>query len=101
MSACNNGVQSPQTSCDKNGHYPIPEYFMPAMPPLGLLSAIKDWLNAWRRRRALIGLLKYDDHMLDDMGYTRAELLMVSRLPIKENAYEVLQQWREARRHTG
>lgn len=71
------------------------------MPPLDLIPAIKTWKQAWSRRRKLTRLLKYDDHMLDDMGYSRAELLGVVHLPLKTDAHKVLREWRELRRKTG
>ncbi|MFC3286174.1 hypothetical protein [Litchfieldella rifensis] len=80
---------------------PMPDFYMPAMPPLGLITAIENWsrawIRAWRRRRRLLRLLDYDDHMLDDMGHTRQDLLWAAHLPLKEDAHRILRQLREQR----
>ncbi len=79
----------------------MPHLYMPAMPPLGWIRALRQRLDAWAYRRKLRRLLDYDDHMLDDMGHTRTELMMAINLPLKENARKVLRQWRDERRRTG
>ncbi|MFN3880446.1 MAG: hypothetical protein ACK4L8_03345 [Nitrincola lacisaponensis] len=76
----------------------LPDFYMPAMPPLGLINAIEVWFKAWNRRRKLLRLLDYDDHMLEDMGYTRDDLLWAARQPLKVDARLVLQQQREKQR---
>lgn len=78
-------------------HPPLPDVYMPAMPPLGLLNALENRVRAWVRRRRLLRLLDYDDHILDDIGYTREELLWAASLPLKVNAHEILRQRRERR----
>ncbi|HRP95144.1 MAG TPA: hypothetical protein PL143_02745 [Rhodocyclaceae bacterium] len=80
-------------------HPPLPEVYMPAMPPLGLINAIEEWVRAWMRRRQLLKLLDYDDRILDDFGYPRRELLWAASLPLKVNAYELLRKRREQRLH--
>ncbi len=79
----------------------MPHFYMPAMPPLGFIRAVRQRLDAWAFRRKMKRLLDYDDHILDDMGHTRAELMMAIKLPLKENARKVLRQWRDQRRRTG
>ncbi|WP_417585533.1 hypothetical protein [Nitrincola sp.] len=76
----------------------LPDFYMPAMPPLKLINAIENWFKAWSRRRKLLRLLDYDDHMLEDMGYTRRDLLWAARQPLKVDARHVLQQQREKHR---
>lgn len=78
-----------------------PHLYMPAMPPLGLIRWLYRRLDAWRFRRKLIRLLTYDDHMLDDMGHTRAELMMAIQLPLNANAREALRVWKAERRSNG
>ena len=47
-------------------------------------------LYVLQRRRAFNRLLDLDDHLLDDMGVTRAEVHMASRLPVWTNAADEL-----------
>ena len=77
-----------------------PKLIMPAMPPLGW-RWIRQRLGAWVYRRKLKCLLDYDDHMLDDMGHTRAELMMAIGLPLKADARKALLDWKAERRRTG
>lgn len=78
-----------------------PQLYMPAMPPLGLIRWLYRRVDAWRFRRKLIRLLDYDDHMLEDMGHTRAELMMAIRLPLGANARKALRGWKAERHRTG
>lgn len=78
-----------------------PPVYMPAMPPLGWIRWIHNRLGAWRFRKKLQRLLDYDDHMLDDMGHTRGELIMALKLPLKEDARQALLVWKAERRRTG
>jgi uncharacterized protein YjiS (DUF1127 family) len=52
----------------------IERIYMPAMPPLWLLARLDRWLERRRSRRSLRQLLERDDHILRDLGYSRAEL---------------------------
>ncbi|WP_353176843.1 hypothetical protein [Salinisphaera sp. T5B8] len=52
----------------------IERLYMPAMPPLWLFALIGRALARWRKRRAVKALLKRDDHILCDLGYSRGEL---------------------------
>lgn len=56
------------------------------------------WRESYDRRQRLINLLSYDDHMLDDMGYTRADLEQVAKLPLHTDAHQILRQLSEQRR---
>jgi uncharacterized protein YjiS (DUF1127 family) len=47
---------------------------MPAMPPLWLFALIGRALQRRRERRALKALLERHDHILCDLGYSRAQL---------------------------
>ena len=60
--------------------------------------AIRQRLEAYDRRQRLIYLLSYDDHILDDMGYTRADLEMISKLPLGTDAHQVLRELSEQRK---
>ena len=64
-------------------------------------SALSAWLHAWHRRREFkwlaTRLLTYDDHMLDDMGYAREDLLAAIELPLRMDAKRLLAGWRARR----
>ncbi|GAB2797635.1 hypothetical protein GCM10027040_25370 [Halomonas shantousis] len=78
-----------------------PEFFMPAMPPLGLIAALENHWYAWRRRclfrRYLLPLLAHDDRILEDMGHRRSDIVWASRLPLREDALAALEQRRRQR----
>lgn len=84
---------------------PKPDILMPAMPPLGLIHAVENWLRARMRevrrrrrfRRRFLPLLGYDDHILRDMGHCREEIEWALHLPLREDAHRALQR-RRARR---
>ncbi|MDV2077799.1 hypothetical protein [Marinobacter xestospongiae] len=78
-----------------NRENPFPEVIMPAMPPLGLITAIEDRIRNWRHRRMLQRLLKYDEFLLEDVGHHRADLVRASRLPLRVDPLKKLVEWRE------
>lgn len=45
------------------------------------LNIVRGRLPGLRRRRQLRKLLRYDDHVLADIGYNRGDLLRTLRLP--------------------
>lgn len=53
---------------------PTPYFYMPAMPPLGLIDVCEKWLARRRRRRQFRRLLTLSDAMLQDLGYERKTL---------------------------
>ena len=55
-------------------HARIDRLYMPAMPPLWLFTLFGRAVQAWRKRRAVKALLKCNDHILRDLGYSRAQL---------------------------
>jgi uncharacterized protein YjiS (DUF1127 family) len=63
-----------------------------------LIQAIRQWYERYDRRQRLVYLLSYDDHLLDDMGYTRADLKMVSKLPLSTDAHQILKELSDQRR---
>lgn len=79
----------------------MPHIYMPAMPPLGWIGWLGQRLDAWAFRRKLQHLLDCDAHMLEDIGHTRAELMMAIELPLKADARKALLQWKAERRGTG
>lgn len=83
---------------------PQPDFYMPAMPPLGLIHALEtkwqDYLRRRRFRQRFLPLLAHDDHMLEDMGHCREDILWASHLPLKEDATEALMQRRTIRNAT-
>lgn len=74
---------------------PIRDFYMPAMPPLGLINWVKCVAKAWLKRRRFrqrfLPLLTYDDHILKDMGHMREDIEWALRLPLREDAYQALQ----------
>ena len=61
----------------------------PAAPALSLtnpMPALRKAIRHWRRRRQFRRLLDLDDHMLDDLGVTRAEVIDASYWPLSVNA---------------
>jgi uncharacterized protein YjiS (DUF1127 family) len=79
----------------------VPEFYMPSMPPIHLLKSAGRTYRAWQYRRKLINLLRYDDSMLEDIGYTSAELKMAIQLPLSQDPRPLLKQFRAQRRVTG
>ncbi|MEP4544657.1 MAG: DUF1127 domain-containing protein [Saccharospirillum sp.] len=80
---------------------PVPEFYMPSMPPLHLFATAGRLYRAWQYRNKLISLTRYDDATLEDIGYTRAELKMAIAMPLSQDPRPVLKQWRAQRRITG
>ena len=70
----------------------IEEWVSPRLRSLPFIQALKNWYAGYCRRQALIDLLRYDDHILEDMGHTRQELLAISKLPLSTDAHEVLRE---------
>ncbi|MGC3874780.1 hypothetical protein ACPF7Z_16075 [Halomonas sp. GXIMD04776] len=74
---------------------PMREFYMPAMPPMGLINAMENWVRALLRRRhfrqRFLHLLDYDDHILEDMGHNREDIEWASRLPLRKDAFRALQ----------
>ncbi|QOR37703.1 hypothetical protein HNO52_03615 [Billgrantia diversa] len=94
-------LRQPRTDAAKRpAQPPRPDFFMPAMPPLGLIHALETkWWEYRRRqqfRQRFLHLLAYDDPMLEDMGHCRDDILWASRLPLKEDAEQALEQRRAA-----
>ncbi|MDT8894357.1 DUF1127 domain-containing protein [Halomonas sp. I1] len=71
----------------------LPTFYMPAMPPLGLIDALEGWIvgrvRQWQRRRhfrrQIANLLVHDDRILADIGLDRRELERASRLPLRKH----------------
>lgn len=78
-----------------------PEFYMPSMPPLTLIKTAGQRYRAWQYRNKLVNLLRQDDAMLEDIGYTRAELKMAIAMPLSQDPRPKLKQWRALRRVTG
>ena len=55
-------------------HARLDRLHMPAMPPLWLFALFGRAVQRWRKRRAMKTLLKRDDHILRDLGHSRAQL---------------------------
>lgn len=52
----------------------LPDFRMPAMPPLDLFAAIDRGIRALIRRRRLNRQLRCDAHLLDDIGQSDSSL---------------------------
>ncbi|WP_136069367.1 hypothetical protein [Modicisalibacter radicis] len=85
----------------------FPDFYLPAMPPLGLIEAVEKRVRRAladrKRRRAFrqrfLPLLAYDDAILDDMGHCRGDIEWATALPLKEDASEaILKRHRQRRR---
>ncbi|MDN3517587.1 hypothetical protein QWY84_08200 [Aquisalimonas lutea] len=76
----------------------MPDFYMPAMPPLGLIRAIERWVALYRQRRRFrrrfLPLLAQSDRILEDMGYRREDILWALRLPLRVDARRALQERR-------
>ncbi|PTY36070.1 hypothetical protein BGP77_01760 [Saccharospirillum sp. MSK14-1] len=65
------------------------------------LEKLQRRLVCWQRRRRMARLLDYDDHLLEDMGHRRSDLLEALALPMDVDARALLSQRKEERRRTG
>ena len=63
-----------------------------------LLRSVGDVGRAFLRRRRLHRLRDLDDHILEDIGVTRAEVEIATRLPFTHNAARELRRLAEDRR---
>lgn len=71
---------------------PVPEFYMPAMPPIQLTEALDRWIRHWLQRRKFRRLLNYDDQHLAVLGLKREDLTWAAGQPINTDAFEALQQ---------
>jgi hypothetical protein len=62
----------------------LPDFYMPAMPPLGLQRNLCEWLRAWRQRRLYRQLLELDDRALAARDLNRQLLSEKARLPLRQ-----------------
>lgn len=95
-------IRRPRVVADKPAPPPAPDIYMPAMPPLELIAAVEHWWHVYRRRRQFrqrfLPLLAHDDHILEDMGHHRDDILWASRLPLKVDALKALEECRALRK---
>lgn len=95
-------IRRPQPVADKPTPPPKLDFYMPAMPPLGLIAAVEHWWKVYRRRRQFrrrfLPLLAHDDRILDDMGHHRDDILWASCLPLKVDAFQALEESRVMRK---
>lgn len=70
------------------------QFYMPAMPPMGLIRAVDmRWWRYRRRRlfrRHILPLLAYDEQVLQDIGHCREDILWANQLPLKVDAIQAL-----------
>ncbi len=65
---------------------------------VSFIQVLKNWHEAYSRRQRLLYLLNYDDHILDDMGYTRQDLHSIAKLPLSTDAHQELKRLAEQRK---
>lgn len=65
--------QKKQSNLPSRGQ-PLPDFRMPAMPPLDLFAAVDRGIRAIVRRRRLNRQLRCDAHLLDDIGHSGSSL---------------------------
>lgn len=100
MSHCQT-FQRPKPIADEPRQPPRLNAYMPATPPLELLSIVEFWFGVyWRRRhfrRQFLPLLKGSDQILDDLGFNRCDIRWALALPVSVNALHALAACRKAR----
>jgi uncharacterized protein YjiS (DUF1127 family) len=100
--ACASFLKDLDRSTQQRSHPPdrcdprFPDIYMPAMPPLTLIAAIRRRVLAWRNRRCMRQLLTYDDHTLADIGFRRKDLCWALQRPLTTDVAEALRQRRFA-----
>ncbi|WP_313085296.1 hypothetical protein [Pseudomonas sp.] len=62
----------------------IPDYYLPAMWPIGLQTAVVDWFRAWRTRRLYRRLLRLSDRQLRMRDLSRPRLLEKAHMPLRQ-----------------
>ncbi|MCP1677129.1 uncharacterized protein YjiS (DUF1127 family) [Natronocella acetinitrilica] len=84
------------------GRPATPDFYMPASWPTGLvtglMTALRELWVAWRRRRRFLALRDLDDRLLRDIGLRREDVERGARLPLRQNAAEILAAERQAAR---
>ncbi|NIC04874.1 hypothetical protein [Billgrantia bachuensis] len=95
-------LRQPRTDTKRPTPPPQPDFYMPAMPPLGLIHKLETkWWEYQRRRQfrqRFLHLLAHDDHMLEDMNHRRDDILWASHLPLRKDAEQALEQRRMMRK---
>ena len=66
--------------------------------PSSLFRGLRGLFAAWKRRIDFKQMLTLDDHLLTDMGVTRAEVQAAARLPLWVDAAEELRRMSDRRR---
>lgn len=94
-----------RSEAPQNRPAPRPDFYMPAMRPLGMTRAVERWVALYRQRRRFrrrfLPLLAYGDRIVQDMGYYRDDILAVLRLPLRVDALQALQVLQERRHGSG
>ena len=62
----------------------MPDFYLPAMWPLGLQRSLHDWFRAWRQRRLYRRLLKLDDRQLASRDLDRRRLGEMAQAPLRQ-----------------
>ena len=62
----------------------VPDFYMPAMWPLGLQRRLCDWFHAWRQRRCYRRLLKLNDRLLAARDLDRQRVSDRAEMPLRQ-----------------
>lgn len=87
-------MNKPQLQSHRPEQPPVPEFFMPAMPPLALTESLDRWYRRWLQRRRFRQLLELNDQNLEMLGLAREELIWAAGRPLREDAFEALREHR-------
>lgn len=71
-----------------NGNDPsrsaMPEFYMPAMWPIGFQQAVVDWFLAWRERQLYRRLLRLSDRQLRRRDLSRPRVSEKANVPLRQ-----------------
>lgn len=90
-----NRSKQPTTKTSRSTTRQVPEFYMPAMPPVALTEGMDHWYRLWRKRRQLRHLLVLDDAALEALGLKRDDLEWATHRPWREDAFVALRERRE------
>jgi hypothetical protein len=75
--------QTTRARREQEDRNPLPDFYLPAMWPLGLQRFIADWIWAWRWRRRLRRLLAQEALGQARLGSARQEVKRGAELPLR------------------
>ena len=66
----------------------IPEFYMPAMWPIGIQQLLVDWFTAWRKRQLYRRLLRLSDRQLRRRDLSRPRIIEKAERPLRQIVVE-------------